>query len=466
MSPRPKVTVYVPSHNYGQYLRQAVDSVLHQSLTDWEMILIDDASSDDTLRLYQEYVAAHPDRISLIHHDEAKGLTYNANRALEQARGRYIMRLDADDWLDESALLVLSNYLDQHEDVALVYPNYFYVDADGGYLGVEHRKKVGTEAKLLDLPAHGACTMVRKRVLKVVGGYDEKLGRQDGWDLWIKVMHRYGIANVSTPLFYYRQHASSLSRNEERLLSARSQIKRTFVAKSQDGADASVKPRVLAVVPAKNTYARVRDVVLQEVAGKPLLDHTVEAALEAGCTDVVVTTDDQRVVDYVAERFPSVLTVLRPEELSASDRRVSEVVMDAVRRVEAEHDVHADIVALLSVHSPLRTHRDVETAINSLMIFEADSVSSVYEDHDLHLVHGERGLVPLNPAMERRLRLEREGLYVDNGAMTVSWRDVIAEGTRLVGRVSHIVMPRDRSYQIKSEHDRWIVSQILEERGS
>ena len=90
----------------------------------------------------------------------------------------------------------------------------------------ENRRKVGADARLLDLPAHGACTMVRKRVLKAVGGYSETADAQDGYELWLKVLQRYHaqVANVATPLFYYRQHGSSLSTDRDRILAARRDI--------------------------------------------------------------------------------------------------------------------------------------------------------------------------------------------------------------------------------------------------
>ena len=85
-----------------------------------------------------------------------------------RAKGEYIIRLDADDYLDESALLVMAKYLDANQDIALVYPNYYYVNEEGNFLGLERRKIIGKEVEVLDLPAHGACTMVRKRILKSI----------------------------------------------------------------------------------------------------------------------------------------------------------------------------------------------------------------------------------------------------------------------------------------------------------
>lgn len=454
---RPAVTLYVPSHNYGHWLGQAVDSVFAQSFPDWELILFDDGSTDDTLEICEAARARAPERVQIVHHPTPRGLFRCANQALTMARGRYFMRLDADDWLDESALLVMVDYLERNPDAALVYPNYWYVDADGRYLGVEHRKRAGDEAKMLDLPAHGACTMVRRRVLKAVGGYDEAHDAQDGHELWLKVFSRYRVGDVTAPLFFYRQHGTSLSRNEERLLNARARIQRTLRAREEQG----VRPRTLAVVPAKNTYSHLPNVVLRQLAGRPLIDHTLDVAIDSGAFDhVCVTTDDEAVVAHCRERG-DVTAFLRPAELSASDRRLSEIFNDAVLRMENDHDVWPDIVVMLSVHSPLRGTAEIIHAIDNLVLYQADSVISVYEDHDLHLVHGEHGLRALNPAMEQRIRLEREGLYTDNGAITVTWRDTLDPSARYVGRLSHVVMPRERSFQIKNEFDAWMAEQIL-----
>ena len=84
------------------------------------------------------------------------------------------MRLDADDYLDSNALLVMSNLLEKNEDLGLVFPDYYMVDIKGDILSVEKRHDFDEEVTLLDQPAHGACTMIRKKNLQSLGGYDEQ----------------------------------------------------------------------------------------------------------------------------------------------------------------------------------------------------------------------------------------------------------------------------------------------------
>ncbi len=455
-----RVTVYIPCHRYGHFLAQAIESVLLQTMPDWELIIIDDGSQDQTSAIAASYRASNPSKISVITHPQVRGLQVSANEALAIARGLYIMRLDADDYLDENALLVLGSYLDRYPEVALVYPNYIYVDERGNYLGLEQRKRIGQEAQLLDLPAHGAGTLIRKRALKSLGGYDERYNSQDGYELWLKILHRYGVANVHTPLFFYRQHDESLTKDESRLLQARGRIKRDIVERR--GGNGT--PRAVAIVTAKNTYKALPNIVLTKLADRLLIDYTIEAAQQTGSFEVMlVTTDDPQVVEY-CRRFPEVLAMLRPVELSGDRILESEIAEDAVRRLEEEHGVYSDILVLLNVHTPLRRAEHIREAIDTLILYNTDSVLSVYEDYKLHYVHGIHGLTPLNPAMHHQIRIEREALYVDNGAIKACWRDVLTAKDLLGRKVGHVVMPGHESYQIKTPYDAWLIEQILLQR--
>jgi CMP-N-acetylneuraminic acid synthetase len=102
--------------------------------------------------------------------------------------------------------------------------------------------------------------------------------------------------------------------------------------------------------------------------------------------------------------------------------------------------------------------------VNTLILHEADSVVSVCEDTDLHFVHGPHGLTPLNPAMHRQIRLEREGLYESNGAVRALWRRVLTEQDLSGQKVGHIVMPKSESFQIKNPFDLELMEHLLQQR--
>lgn len=459
MSQKGLVTVYIPCRHYGRFLDQAVGSVSSQSYRKWELLIINDGSADGTEAIAERW-AAGDSRIRVLRHETPKGLPACANAALAMARGDYIMRLDADDYLDENALLVMATCLDQHPEVALVYPNYFHVDEGGRTLGVERRKRVGTQAQLLDLPAHGACTMVRRSVLEQVNGYSELQDRQDGYDLWLKIATRYPVANVETPLFFYRRHGPSLSEDEGRLLEARRQIKRHTVS---NGGEQKGLGCCTAIILAKNTYEHLPDVVLRPIAGRPLIDYTLDAVI--GIEEfraVLVSTDDPRVAEHARRYSQRVLAYVRPSSLSDPHTGDEAVLRDAVAYLNREHHFSADTVASLAVNCPLRRKEHIQEALDTMALFDTEMILSVYEDFDLHFVHGSYGLEPLNPAMHLQIRLEREALYVWNGAIRVLRRAALESGGLRPRRVGHILMSHGESFHIKTEFDRATVEILLQ----
>lgn len=447
----PKVTVYIPTHNYGRFLGQAIKSVIGQKFDGWELIVIDDGSTDNTSDILKKF-EAHP-KIKIIRQDK-KGLTTTNNIAIRLSRGRYIMRLDADDYLDENALLVLSNILDTHPDVGLVYPDYYRVDEQGEIIDLERRKKIGTEVTLLDLPAHGACTMIRKSCLTELGGYDESLPCQDGYDLWLRFIKRYKPYNVNIPLFYYRQHDGSLTQNKEKILAARRRAKRNFI-----NARYGKIPKVLAIIPVRKDSGVLSDSALKDIAGKPLIHYTVSEALNTKLLDkIVVTSNDEKILDF-AGRFDGLTRVRRPADLCRPNSRIEPTVKYVLSVLKKEHNYSPYAVMLLYAHTPLRKAFHIEQAIDTLLIFDVESVVSVCEDINFYYRHTKEGLAPL--VKKRLLRLERDALYRENGAIYLSKTSVIKKDNFLGGKLGHITMLPEESIKTDSEFNHWLAEKIL-----
>lgn len=453
---RPKVTVYVPCASYGRFLTQCLESVAQQSFAAWEAIVIDDASGDETAAIAAAFAARFPERARVVRFDTPRGLRAAANVALDLARGEYVMRLDADDWLDPSALLVLVDQLDRQPNAGLAYPGWTLVDEAGAALAVERPGPSAARTALADRPAHGAGSLVRLRVLKAIGGYDGDVGAQDGHELWLKAATLHGVIAVATPLFFYRQHASSLSRNDDALLAARAEIKRRVV-RARSGA---VKPRVAAVVPVKNSYADAPGIALEPLGGRPLLDWTLDLVDRNSDFDaVIVTTDDPAVAKHAAARGFDAR--VRDRTLSDPAIGLADVARDALRWIDAERGIDADIVVLLGIHTPIRTRAQVREAIDTLLIYPVEQVIGVREIRDLCFRHDGSGLKPLNAAEVHALRLEREAILASNAAIHALWREALAPERFLVERVGHIVMPRAAGLSARRGDERDLVDRIL-----
>jgi len=449
----PKVTVYIPAHNYGKYLDRSIGSVLTQTMTDWELIVIDDGSTDDTQVQLAKF-RSHP-KIRLVE-QENRGLNVSNNIAIRLATGRYVMRLDADDYLDENILTVLSSVLDSKPDVGLVYPDYYIVNDREEVVEIIRRKKVGEEDEILDLPAHGACTMVRRDLLLAAGGYSEDFTCQDGYDLWLKMTARHLPYNVNVPLFYYRQHGTNLTRGQRRILDTRGEIKRKFV----EGHLRDQQPKVLGLVLAVGRSVHPQSEPFVSLAGQPLLWHTLSHAKRSQLLDrLIVSSEDDRVLEYSAA-FPGVEAFKRSASLTSATARTEAVAMEVLQRLQTEEGYRPDAVCMLFVNTPLRRAEHIDRSIDALTIFKADSVISVQEELAQLFQHRKQGLALINET-HGELRLEREALYRGNGAIHLSRTDVLESGRLLGDRVSHIVMLPEESLKIHNEFDLWMAERIL-----
>ena len=187
MKTSPLVTIYIPSRNYGRFLDQSIQSIVDQIYINWELFIIDEGSDDNTELVAKKYKEKYPSRIFFIKNKTPKGLQKVANEVLEKANGKYMIRLDADDWLNEIALFIMVEKLEKNSKAGIAYGNYFYTNYSGKIIGVETRHKLGDEDLTGQLPPHGACTMFETQSLRIAGGYSEGVDAQDGWDLWYKL---------------------------------------------------------------------------------------------------------------------------------------------------------------------------------------------------------------------------------------------------------------------------------------
>ena len=124
-----KVTVYILNYNYGRYLSKAIKSVLSQTYKDIEVLVIDDGSTDNSDEILKEFSS----QVTVIR-QQNMGLVRSIIKAFTIAKGDYVVRLDSDDWLEETCIEKLVNKIETSNNTALVFPDYFEVDEFGNIL--------------------------------------------------------------------------------------------------------------------------------------------------------------------------------------------------------------------------------------------------------------------------------------------------------------------------------------------
>ena len=132
----PLVTIYIINYNYGKYLQKSIESVLNQTFKNFELIIIDDGSTDSSKSIISKF--KNNSKIRVVY-QKNKGLNQSNNLALKKSKGRFIIRLDADDWLDIRALEILVNAIKKDNEIGLVFPDYYEVDEEGEIINIIRR---------------------------------------------------------------------------------------------------------------------------------------------------------------------------------------------------------------------------------------------------------------------------------------------------------------------------------------
>jgi glycosyltransferase involved in cell wall biosynthesis len=453
----PLVSVYITNYNYGKFLQEAIESVLAQTFKYFELIIIDDGSTDNSREIISRYDGIE-NVFSLF--QENRGLIRSSNVALNLARGKYIMRLDADDYITSQALEIMISELSRHPEAVLVFPDYYLIDETGELMGEFKRHNFEKDVKLRDQPAHGACSMIRKDVLKSIGGYDPAFSMQDGYDLWLSIENLYPIRNINLPLFYYRQHDASLSKDESKLLETRSKIKEKHVIKR--GLKALT---VLAIIPVRGESTDPRSRPFKKLGKKCLIDWTIEVALASQLVkDVIVTSPENKVLDYTKRKYPGIILVERDRNFASINSGIEDTVFESLNFYSRDHQL-PDAVMLLYIESPFRSSMYIDKAIHTLQLYDVDNVDGVRPDNDMFYVHKGNGLEPwhgMEPwSKSKTLRLERQELYRRTGGIHLILTNTLFEKKNILGgKIGHIILDQSASFSIRSELD-WDIAEII-----
>ena len=444
------VTIYIVNHNYGRFLEKCIETVFAQTYKNIEILLIDDGSVDDEskilLKKYENY-----SNIFLIR-QENRGLTYSNNVALKNSTGKYIMRLDADDYLHENCVEELAKVLDNNSDIALVFPDYFEISESGKVLSQICRHDFIKDVELLDSPAHGACTLFRRDLLLQVGGYDEDIKLQDGWDIWLKMISKYNVSNVRKPLFYYRQHSKSLTKDEIFMLETRAEILKKHMQISS-----YKKPKTLAVLPVRGKGFDSINFALWKLGDKELICWTIDEALASDLLDeIIISTIDESLINFLKSKYTNtkITFFLRDSKKFNKLESTSDLLLDI-----AKDKKDIELLVLLNQESPFRGHLYIDKAINTCQVFDLDNVIAARQDDEIFFVHDGKGLINRRPDVKKKL--ERDDLYRKVGGLTVIRRNsLLSSGEILSGRVGHVILDQKSAISIRTKFD-WEIANLL-----
>ena len=211
-----KVSIIMGIYNCAPTLPEAIDSILAQTFTDWQLVLCEDGSKDKTYEIAETYRKTYPDRIILLRNERNMGLNYTLNRCLAAATGEYIARMDGDDISLPTRLEKEVAFLDAHPEYAIVSTPMIFFDevGDWGRCCYIERPTKRDFIKHSPVHCHAPC-MIRREAYLSVGGYteDQRMLRFEDVNLWYKLYAKgYTGYNLAEPLYKMRDDQAATRR--------------------------------------------------------------------------------------------------------------------------------------------------------------------------------------------------------------------------------------------------------------
>lgn len=215
MSTQPLVSVLMPAYNCAAFINQAINSIINQTYTNWELLIADDCSKDDTQAIAERY---KDPRIKFHHNSQNLGYLKTWNNLASIAQGEYITFQDADDYCAENRIELLVNFMINNHEYGACGSNYVWITEENTEIKRSDFLLTHNEifnAMPIKYEFIGSALMIKKNVLSDVGYYNlffDRLGGEDHYWLYL-IAEKYQVANIPQHLYFYRYNAQSVSGN-------------------------------------------------------------------------------------------------------------------------------------------------------------------------------------------------------------------------------------------------------------
>lgn len=206
----PCISVVLPTYNQAEYLPQALDGILNQTCRDYELIVVNDGSTDDTPRILDEYQQGYD--FTVIHQENQK-LPRALNTGFRMARGQYLTWTSSDNVMLPHMLEMLADALDCYPQVGLVYADWEVIDEHGQVIGVVQTLDFDRYL-LMRVNYINACFLYRRACQDAVGLYDPEYIYAEDWEYWLRISSSFEMMRVPQVLYQYRIHDSSLTKKD------------------------------------------------------------------------------------------------------------------------------------------------------------------------------------------------------------------------------------------------------------
>ncbi|MBV6624127.1 MAG: glycosyltransferase [Rivularia sp. (in: Bacteria)] len=232
---QPIISIVIPVYNREDYLKIAIESVLRQSFTNFELIIWDDGSTDNSVEIASQY--AQKDKRVKVIAARHQGQTLSLKGAFSICSGKYLGWIDSDDLIAPNTLIETANICENNSEIGLVYTDYLLIDKDNKVLGKGTRCQIpySKDRLLVDFMTFHF-RLMRREVFEQAGGIDENSGLAQDYDLCLRLSEITQVHHLKQSLYYHRKHSGNISNNKrvELIYSSQNAIARALQRRGLD----------------------------------------------------------------------------------------------------------------------------------------------------------------------------------------------------------------------------------------
>ncbi len=354
-----RLIVYIPCFGYEKFIKKAIKSLKDQSFKNYICIVYVLKNDDKAIKIINTEIN-NDERFSIEELPSKPTMQALGNLVLKNSFYEYILRLDADDTLDEFGLQILISAADKDKDIAMIWGCFYYCTEEGEIYNISPYKTLLSDR--ID-PPHGACSLFRTSCLRAISGYDERIKSQDGFEIWQRLKSIYKVKSIPQVIFYYTQHSSSLSKSKQKMTLSSKLIHK----RKEESLSGSLNKSFLIIAGIKEFYNRNLDqkYIIELEKKENGDDKIVEMinftnSIETE-TNLVISTTSKKVLNYCKElgaNKKSFIASFR-EEKSNKNVPLINILRHGLNEYMKWNDNLPSMLIFLNTHSDLPTQEEI-----------------------------------------------------------------------------------------------------------
>ncbi len=366
-----KISIIITNFNYGKFIDRCIRSCMNQNYgyslknlnKDFEVIVVDDCSTDDSKKKIARYKKFN--NFKFIFNKKNIGVAASANKAILKSKGKYFIRVDADDYVSINLINILSFFLDENPEFFGVACDYVYVDQIGSQI-----KKISSKENPI------ACgIMYDKKKFLQYGMYKKNFRHREEEELRLRLGNKYKIFNLPFPFYRYRMHKSNKTKSLDYLKNFKEKLLKMNLKKLHPRKKKLLE-NVVAIIPARGNSKRFKNKNIHKIKKNPMIVYTINACKESSLLNhFYVSSENKKILEISKKNKAGVIK--RPNNLSKDDVFKIDVVKHALLEIEKKLGKKASLVASLQANSPEISSSDIDNSIMKLINNDLNEVISV-----------------------------------------------------------------------------------------